>query len=196
MGPDLEPRFGTVPSSQMADELARFKIRAAFVASLDEDNDPPSTEADIGDSNYEVTVLLDDDLDDSQFELPAITQTNPSRSETWSVPASVASATEPFPPDPRYYDLIDSWSRICFLGALGLGALSLVVIGVVLARILLGGQAIDPSTTILILGFVGTIAFLLISFTMTALNLLLVDLARNTRRLRIHADRDARIASE
>jgi len=180
----------------MAGELARFPSGAAFLASLDDEDDLPPTMTDLGDSNYEVTVSLQCELDDSQFELPAIKETDPSPPENRSALALLPSGAEPLPPDPQFYNLIDSWSRICFLGVLGLGALSLVVIGVLLVRAVLGGQDINSSTTALILGFVGTIAFLLISFTTTALNLLLVDLARNTRRLRIHADRGAQIASD
>ena len=62
------------------------------------------------------------------------------------------------------------------------------MIGVFLVRAFLGRPNLSSSITALILGFVGTIAFLLI-LTTTALNLLLVDLARNTRRLRSIAPR-------
>jgi hypothetical protein len=79
---------------------------------------------------------------------------------------------------------------------LGLGALALLIIGGFLVRAFLGRPDLSSSITALILGFVGTIAFLLISFMTTALNLLVVDLARNTRRLRIHADRSAQIVND
>jgi hypothetical protein len=183
---------------------------AALLATLDDDDDFPSTLTDLGDSNYEMTVSLEDELDDSQFELRTIKEPHPSPSPTLSLspslspsppangsaPALVPGESEPLPPDPRYYDLIDSGSRICFGVVLGLGALALLMIGVFLVRAFLGRPDLSSSITALILGFVGTIAFLLISFMTTALNLLLVDLARNTRRLRIHADRSAQIAND
>jgi hypothetical protein len=194
--PNLERPFGTVPSSEMAGALDRYSSSAALLASLDDEDDLPPTLADLGDSNYELTVSLVGELDDSQFELPTIRETDPSPPANRSAPALVLAGSEPFPPDPEFYALIDSWSRICFLAVLGSVALSLLVIGVLLVRAFLGGSNIHSSTTALIFGFVGTIAFLLVSFMMTVLSLLLVDLARNTRRLRIHADRGAQIASE
>jgi hypothetical protein len=182
----------------MTNELALSRSGAALIAGLDDEDDLPPTLTDLDDSNYEMTVSLDGELDDSQFELPAIKETDPSLSppDDRPAPALVVSGSEPLPPDPRYYNLIDSWSRIGFWGVLALGAIALVVIGVFLVRAFLGAPNLNTSTTVLILGFVGTIAFLLISFMTTALNLLLVDLARNTRRLRIHADRSAQIASD
>jgi zinc-ribbon domain len=189
--PHLEP-------SEMTGELAQFPATAALLASLDDENDLPATLTDLGDSNYELTVSLEGELDDSQFELPTIKEPHPSPSEDPPAPALVLAGPEPepLPPDPQYYNLIDSWSRICFWGVLGLGGLALVVIGVFLVRAFLGRPNLNSSITALILGFVGTIAFLLISCMTVALNLLLVDLARNTRRLRLHADRSAQIASK
>ena len=165
-----------------------------MLASLDDENDLAATLTDLGDSNYELTVSLEGELDDSQFELPTIKESHPSSSEGPAAPALVLAGPEPLPPDPRYYNLIDSWSRFGFWGVLGLGTLALVVIVGLLVRACLGGPDLNSSITALVLGFVGTIAFLLISLMTTALNLLLVDLARNTRRLRLHADRGAQIA--
>jgi hypothetical protein len=196
VAPNLEPPFGTHPSSQLADDLRRFQSGAALLASLDDnDLDPPSTLTDLDDSNYELTVSLEGELDDSQFELPAVTVTDPPQSESRSPHAHAPARTEPLSEEPQYYNRIDKLIHICFWGILGLGAVSLVVIGVFLARALLGTQTINSTTTTLIMALVGTIAFLLISFTTTALSVLVLDLARNIRRLRIHADGDSGIAS-
>jgi hypothetical protein len=198
VAPSLEaPPHGTLASAQLDDELARFGSAAAFLAGLDNnDLDPPSTLTDLGDSNYELTVSLEGELDDSQFEIPAVTVTDPPQSESRSSHAHALTGMEPLSAEPQFYKRIDKWTRICFFGVLGLGALSLVVIGVFLGRALLGTQNINSSTTTLIVAFVGTIAVLLISFTTTALNVLLVDLARNVRRLRIHADGESPTASK
>jgi hypothetical protein len=197
VAPNFEPApFGTLPSAQLADGLSRFESSAEFLADLHNDDDPPSTLTDLDDSNYELTVSLEGELDDSQFELPTVTVTDPNLSESRAPQAHSPSDTEPLPPEPPFYSLIDKWSRICFLVVLGLGALSLVVIAVFLGRALVGSQNINSSTTTLIVAFLGTIALVVISFTATALNVLLVDLLRNIRCLRIHADRDAGNGSE
>lgn len=197
VAPNFEPApFGTRPSAQPADGLSRFESGAAFLAGLDNDDDPPSTLTDLDNSNYELTVSLEGELDDSQFEISAVTVTDPSLSASRPPLAHRPSDTEPRPPDPPFYDLIDKWSRICFLVVLGLGAVSLVVIGVFLGRALFGSQNVNTSTTTLIVAFLGTIAVVVVSFTTTTLNVLLVDLLRNIRCLRIHADRNSRNGSE
>jgi hypothetical protein len=197
VAPNFEPApFGTLPTAQLADGLSRFESNAEFVADPHNDDDPPSTLTDLDDSNYELTVSLEGELDDSHFELPTVTVTDRTASDSPSANVHHPSDTEPLPPEPQYYNLIDEWSRICCLGVLGLGSLSLVVTGIYLVRALLEAQSITSSTIILIVAFVGTVVFVFITVTTTALNVLLVDMARNIRRLRIQAERSARNASE
>ncbi len=178
--PNLEAPFGKVASSRMVSERGRFSSGPALIASLDDDDLPPMV-AGPNDSNYEITVALEGELDDSQFELPAIAETAPAPPASRPALASLLAGLEPFPRDSRYYDRIDSWIRVGFFGVLVLCAPSLLLIGFFILRAFLVGQYIHSTTTALILGFVGTIAIVLIMITLTALNLILLDLAKNTR---------------
>jgi hypothetical protein len=180
---------GTIALSQPADVLA----------SLDDDDDDdddglPPISSGRDDSNFDVSFALQGELDDSQFELPAVAENNNHPPPTALAP--VLAESKPLPADPRYYDFIDSWSRKGFWLVVVAVAVAVMVIGGFLARALLIGQSIEEYTTALIVGFVAALTLLLVTFAATALNLLLVDLARNTRRLRIHADRGTRVASE
>jgi hypothetical protein len=98
-------------------------------------------------------------------------------------------SSEYFIPVPWYFNFIDSWGRLHFYFAMGFAALSLTVLGFLLARALVAGDIMSSSVTALIIGCVGTIAFILISLSATALTVLLVDLARNVRTLIQQADR-------
>ena len=70
------------------------------------------------------------------------------------------------------------------------------LLGFFLAREILGGQTIGASVTLLIVGCVVIVAFLLLSVTVTALNLLLADLTKNVRQLRIQSEPKTRIVGD
>jgi hypothetical protein len=181
--PNLEAPYGKVASSRMTSELGRFSSGPALIASFDDDDDLPPMVAGPNDSNYEITVALESELDDSQFEIPAIAETAHAPHASRPALARLLSGLEPFPRDSRYYDRIDSWIRVGFFGVPVLCGPSLLLIGFFILRSFLVGQVIHSSTTALILGFVGTTAIVLIMITLTALNLILLDLAKNTSQL-------------
>src|SRR5262249_15932523 len=97
------------------------------------------------------------------------------------------------PPDPWSYHFITSSGRLLFYGGLGLAGLSLPLLGFLLVRILAGSPAPGSTMLALVVGSLTAISFPLISLSMTVLNVLLVDLARNIRWLRDHAERETGI---
>jgi len=165
-------------------------------AGFDED-DPPTSELGPGDSHYELT---DDTLeyapDGSGTDWPTISPPAPSPFEPQPDRAHEPETSKVFFPDPWYDKLIDSWGRFHFIVPLGLGAVSLAGLCFLLVLSLSVRPILDSSISALVVGLLGTIAFLLICLTMTALSLLLLGLARDIRRLRIHADRSAGIERE
>ena len=86
-------------------------------------------------------------------------------------------------PAPWYFKVIESWGRVHLYVVMGFAASSLSVLGFLLMRALVVGQILSSSTAALLVGLVGTIAFLLLSLSATALIMLLIDLARNMRLL-------------
>jgi hypothetical protein len=142
-----------------------------------------------GDSHYELAAISDD-VSDSQIDLPAFA----AEDLDWDEPQSSLSLNQGGAPEfVRAVPLhqigpIEAWGRYHFYIALGFGAAALCVMGYFLCRPLVGGTTVSSSTTALIVGCVGTIAFLLLSLATTTLSLLLVDLGRNIRQLMRQAD--------
>jgi len=132
---------------------------------------------------------------DSNVELPAFTANTASDDEAHPSGTFEPASSVVLPAIPWYDQFIESWSRYHFFVALGFGTSSLGVLGFFLVRALVSGQIINASITALIVGCVGTVAFLLLSVSATALILVLVDLGRNVRRLIVSSNRDTRIAS-
>jgi len=161
-----------------------------FFSGTDGDEDSGATAPPSGDSHYEISAVLDDGYDDSDDEIPVLTAGSSAENAGLVASNFESGSTEIFLPSPWYYKFIDSWGRFQFFTAIGFAAASLSVLGFLLARTIVGGQILSSSTTALILGCVGTIAFLLLSLSATALIVLLVDLARNVRRLIEQAERN------
>jgi len=143
-----------------------------------------------------MSSVFDDENGDSNVELPAFTANTASADLAHPSGTFEPASADVLPAIPWYDSFIDFWSRFHFFVALGFGTSSLAVLGFFLVRALVGGQVINASITALILGCVGTVAFLMLSVSATALILLLVDLGRNVRRLIVSSNRDARIVSE
>ncbi len=133
--------------------------------------------------------MLGGDPDDSQTELPAFTSDMPPSGETEAVRPFETPSGLVDVPVPWFFNFIDSWGRLHFFVALGFAASSLSVLGYFLVRALVSGEILSSSIAALIVGCVGTIAFLLLSLSATALIFLLIDLARNVRHLMQRADR-------
>ncbi len=148
-----------------------------------------------GDSHYELSAVFDD-VPDSQVEIPAFSVTD-------AAPAGAGPSPtfEPDRPDddlgvPWYYHYIVSWGRIHFFAALGFAACSLSILGYFLIRAVVAGHVIHTSITALIVGCVGTIAFLLLSISVAALVALLVDLGKNMHHMSLRAERSFRRGGE
>jgi hypothetical protein len=151
----------------------------------------------IGDSHYELGAISDD-VSDSQIDLPAFAADDLDWDEPQSAPqlnrdgvrrALGASGLVQIGP-------IEAWGRYHLYVALGFAAASLGVMGYFLLRPLVGGATVGSSTTALVVGCIGTIAFLLLSLAATTLNLRLVELARNVRQLARPANMISEAADE
>jgi len=149
------------------------------------------------DSQYELPISAVVDIEDSQVELPAFTpERSAARDDNWPIAGGERPSLEPSLSSPEYPSFIASCGRYYFAVAIAFGAFSLGVLGFFLVREVLGGQAISVSVTLLIVGCVGMVAFLLLSLTVTALNLLLADLAKNVRQMRLQTEPKTRIVSD
>jgi hypothetical protein len=156
-----------------------------------EDEIPGVTDPSPYDSQYEMTAVLGGDPDDSQTELPAFMGGPDESGEIVVGPLPDTPSSEFVLPVPWYFNFIDSWGRLHFYVASGFAAASLAVLIYLLVRALVAGETLSSSATVLIIGCVGIIAFLLISLSATALTVLLVDLVRNVRMLIQQADRNS-----
>jgi hypothetical protein len=177
-------------------------LQHEFFSSDDEDGLSPARDLVLRgpeDSHYELSAVFDEDAndgDESQVDLPAFS--------TESVVPDDVDATASLAPAgadisvvlPWYYIYIQSWARFHFLAALGFTATSLLLLGYLLVRSLAGGPIIHPSITALLVGCVGTIAFLLLSLSMAAVVALLADLGRSVRTMNLHAARNLRSVGE
>ncbi len=129
------------------------------------------------------SAVLGGDPDDSQVELPAFTSASPTdpSGEIESAPAFESESSEIALAVPWYYKFIESWGRVHFYVVLGFAASSLAVLGYLLISALVAGRALSSSITALIIGCVGTVAFLLLSLSATVLIILVIDLGRSVR---------------
>jgi hypothetical protein len=128
------------------------------------DDDPVPGRRGPGDSHYEMSAVFEDTTGDSDVEIAAYRPASgASPDEAHPSGAFEAASSEVLLPSPWYYNFIDSWSRFHFFVALAFGTSSLSFLGFLLVRALVGGQIIDSSITSLIVGCVGTVAFLLLS---------------------------------
>jgi hypothetical protein len=145
------------------------------------------------------------DPSDSQYELPVgVGDEDGAEFNDWStddMPARPgpgerrieAGDSSSVPSDPWYYKFIHAWGRVHFFGAIGFAALSMTVIACLVLARLTGNLKPESSAIAIVVGIVGAIALLMISLSTTALNLLLIDLARNIHRLRVHSDDKSKI---
>jgi hypothetical protein len=152
----------------------------------DNDNEDNAFDGEPGDSHYDLTAVMGKGMDDSQVELPAFSADDWPALEPGADSGSGPAAALP---EPWYVRFIDSWGRYHAGVVLCFGGVSLIILSYFLFRPLLGGESVTSSTTALVVGCVGIIAFLLLSFTASAFYLLLLDLGRNMRQLNLQANR-------
>jgi hypothetical protein len=155
------------------------------------EHEMPAFSASPYDSQYDMPAVVGDDPDDSQVELPAFTteEEEAESGEVEAVQPFEADSSEFYVTVPWYYKFIESWGRVHFYVVVGFAASALALLGFLLTRELIAGQVLSSSLTALIVGLVGTVAFLLLSLSATVLIALLIDLARNLRLLILQNDR-------
>jgi hypothetical protein len=159
------------------------------------DDDSLPDELGPGDSHYDMAGFFEADGGNSDYELPAYRSNSGLPEEHPSGTFEPAITAVPVA-SPWYDGFIDTLSRIQLWIAVGFGTSSLAVLGFLLARALAGGAIIDTSITALIVGCVGTFAFMMLSISATVLIVLVVDLGRNLRQLIVRSNQRARIAGE
>jgi hypothetical protein len=137
-----------------------------------------------GDSHYDFTftpggALVDSDGDWPEASAGNINLTDEGPSGELAAPGVADQST----PDPWPYQFIDRAGRLMFLGAAGLTISCVLVLGFFLMRIFHRDPSLSSSTLAFAVAFVLAISFVF-ALALTVLNLLVVDLASNVRRLR------------
>jgi hypothetical protein len=192
----LAPRlFEASPIAQSGGNLPRFSAET-WSANGAKSDDSLALVVNPDDSQYELPISTDIDIDDSQFELPAFAPEQMSPDESWRAAVDNPPSMERTLTSPWHDRFVNSWGHYHFGVTIGFSAISLVVLGYFLASEILGGRSISASIALMILGCVGTVAFLLLSVTVTALNRQLADLAKHVRLMRIQSDPKTRIVGE
>ena len=190
----VPPLFEASRIAQSISNPARLSSDARSATVNEPDWSPRAV--DPNDSQYELPVSTIVDIEDSQVELPAFTPDRSGPDDNWPIANDDSPSGELTLSSPWYLSFVDSWGRYHFAVAIGFGAFSLALLGFFLTREILGGQTIGASVTLLIVGCVVVVAFLLLSVTVTALNLLLADLTKNVRQLRIQSEPKTRIVGD
>jgi hypothetical protein len=194
--PGSDQRAGSAiepPALSRSAEKAPF-LTDGFFAGFDE---PQSALRPLGpgDSQYELSFTLEEPRIDPDGDWPeGSDDARPDEDPSGEV--AVPLGLDPSPPEPRILRLIAAWGQPFLFGASILAVLSLPLFGFLLVRGLDGRPADILTTLVLVVGSVASITMMLISLSLLALNILLVDLARNIRRLRDHADREAGIGRQ
>jgi len=164
-----------------------------------------------GDSHYEWSFSVDGFDDDSQVDVPAFVTPEPEPKQVQAASKSsnalrVASrewagarseepqqiqaakvksalAATPVAIMGGKGQFVAVWSRYQLVTTLGFGAAAFLVLGFLLLNTSVGGHALTPATSTLVVGFLGAVAFVLLSLTALALNFVLIEVARDLRRL-------------
>ena len=204
--PVLVPTHG----SRAVNDFARFPAHPLF-RSLYEDDSSEIVRGP-GDSNAEWSFNVGAFVDhDSQVDVPAFvapqpepTQIQPANMTSASrvgslelggarseepkrIPAASGGdvlAAKPIPNIGGSRRFVGIWSRYHLFTTIGFAALAFLVLGFFLLKTFTGGQALDPATSTLVVGLLGTAAFALLSLTGFVLHVVLIELACDLRRLR------------
>jgi hypothetical protein len=168
----------------------------AFFGSSDDD-EPSSSWRDPSDSHYEVTEPFDDELDGPPSELPPADSEDsgefyqvadsPGVQEATSASAGPASSA----PVAWSSKSLHNWRRFQLLAAISFGGLSLAVLGFFLVSALTAGRAINSEILAIVVGVIGTVAFLLLSIEATTLLAVVLELARHMQQIRAENGRMA-----
>src|SRR5262249_1664098 len=193
-GPGVESRLGTdveVPVSARAATTAPSLLREGFFAGWDE-HEPAMQHLGPGDSHYELTFTLGDPSGETAVDWSGGSGGHDLADEgpSGEVGAPGGAAGRPAPGSYRF---TASPGRLIFSVGLALAVCSLPLLGLLLVRSFGGSPAAGSTTLALVVGSLAAMSFLLISASMAASNLLLVDQARNVRQLRDPAERETGI---
>jgi len=193
-GQGVESRLGTdveVPVSARAATTAPSFLSEGFIAGWDE-HEPAMQHLGPGDSHYELTFTLGDPSGETAVDWSGGSGEHDLADEGPSGEVVAPRDGAAAPADPWSYRFIASSGRLLFYVGLALAVCSLPLLGLLLVRIF-GGSPAGSTTLALVVGSLAAMSFLLISASMAASNLLLVDLARNVRQLRDPAERETGI---
>jgi hypothetical protein len=94
---------------------------------------------------------------------------------------SEALVPKPTPFAVRHARFVDLWSRYQLFATLAFGAVGIGIFGFFLLSSSIGGQAVRPAILVLVVGFLGTVAFVLLSLTAIVLSALVSELCRGLR---------------
>jgi hypothetical protein len=181
-----------VPLAARVATTAPSFLSDGFFAGWDE-HEPAMQHLGPGDSHYELTFTLGDPSGEAAVDWAAGSGEDALADEGPSGEVVVPHGGSAAPADPWSYRFIASSGRLLFYVGLALAVCSLPLLGFLLVRIFGGSPAADSTTLALVVGSLAAMSFLLISVSMAASNLLLVDLARNVRQVRDHAERQTGI---
>ncbi len=153
----------------------------------------------VDDSQVDVPAFIAPQPEPKQIQPPSMSSASSSASRVGSGESGVARSEEPkriqaasgsdvlaAKPVPIIRGngrFVDIWSRYHLFTTIGFGALAFLVLGFLLLKSCTGGQVITPATSTLVVGLLGTVAFVLLSLIGLALNFLLIELACDLRRL-------------
>lgn len=156
----------------------------------------PLRELGPGDSNYEMTFSLEDSGPESGDDWEAGREEDPEIEAPSSdeLEAIVPAPTLPPEPEPWSYRYVLSWGRVLCFGVLGFVALSVAIIGFLVACSLgmVGGLVLPAATQAFIVACFGTASLLLIGLAMVFQSVFLADLTRTIDRTRETEARRAR----
>jgi hypothetical protein len=168
------------PDSRVARDRAPLAA-TPILAGHDDDEGPTFGALGPEDSHYELTVSNDDENDDdSQVELPALTSDDAPSSDEIDVFTEDPPSAEILIGDPRHPYVADLQARYRFVATVSAGALSLAIVGFMTRRGILSAQTVSSS----------------IAMTKKPLHLLPGELAKDLRRPRSRSNLDSQIASE
>jgi hypothetical protein len=147
-----------------------------------------------GDSHYDLSSSFVDFPNDVA-PMPARTRAHPqvqsiasargeqAQAQVRPFPAAATASSQRVSGTELYPRFLDVWARFQLPATLGFGGLALLVVGALLIRALASGQPGDAATSILVVGVVVIIAFVLISLMAAVLNAILTQLNGDLRRM-------------
>jgi hypothetical protein len=189
--------FERSPDTRIASPHTAFPF-VPVSASLDHDDDSTLDGLDPDDSHYELTVRNEEEIDDSQVDIPAFMSGDDPSSDEIAVLVEDPPTAASFIAEPRHSQLNVPRGRFRFAGPVAVGALSLTILAFLVRQGILDSQTVNSSITALIAGCIGLggVLLLLLSMSRTPLHQHLGELAKILRRPRPRRELDRPVASD